>query len=376
MLPRSAPVALAIVGTRSTSPAAPRRGSEGAAGGGCVAINRRIRYVALHADDHLAMKRRLIGFMLLALAAPASAVDLQGHRGARGLAPENTLAAFRIALAIGVSTLETDLALTADDVLVLSHDPMVKAALARTPDGRWLDADGPPIRALTAAEVARYDVGRLDPSHPYARSFPQQIPADGEPIPTLAQLFALARDAKSPGGRPVRFNVETKVTPDQAQATASPQQFAEALARALDAAGMADRVTVESFDWRSLVALKRLRPSVKTVCLTIDSDGMNTVRADATGASPWHAGLRRADYGGSLVRTVQAAGCGAWSPFWRNVTAAAVAEAHALGLAVVPWTVNMPADIERMLEFGVDGLITDYPDRAHSVFAAHGITVD
>jgi glycerophosphoryl diester phosphodiesterase len=322
------------------------------------------------------MKRWIVAAVLLSFAATTLAIDLQGHRGTRGLAPENTLAAFRKALAIGVTTLETDLALTADDVLVLSHEPRLNPALTRTPDGRWLADEGPAIRSLTVAEVQRYDVGRLDPSHAYGRAFPEQIPADGERIATLAQLFALARDARSPGGRPVRFNIETKLTPTSAATTASAEEFADALVRELDAAGMADRVTVQSFDWRSLRALKRRAPSIQTVCLTIESDGMNTVRTDASGASPWHAGLRRADYGGSLLRTVRAAGCAVWSPFWRNLSADAVSEAHALGLAVVPWTVNEPADIDRMLEFAIDGLITDYPDRARRLFAQRGAAVD
>ena len=139
---------------------------------------------------------------------------------------------------------------------------------------------------------------------------------------------------------------------------------------------MTERVSVQSFDWRSLRALKRIAPAIRTVCLTIESNGMNTVREDAGGASPWHAGLRRADFGGSLPRTVQAAECAAWSPFWRNLTAELVAEARGLGLAVIPWTVNEPPDIERMLELGVDGLITDYPDRARAVFARRGVRVE
>ena len=321
--------------------------------------------------------QRLIALIVCpAIALPATAIDLQGHRGARGLAPENTVAAFRAALAIGVSTLETDLALTADDVLVLSHDPNLNPALTRMEDGRWLPADGPPIRALRAADLRAYDVGRLDPAHRYAGAWPQQAPADGERIPTLAQLFALARDARSPGGRPVRFNIETKLVPDGAVPTASADEFAVAVARAVAAAGMADRVTVQSFDWRSLRALKRIAPAIRTVCLTIEANGMNTVREDAAGASPWHAGLRRADFGGSLPRTVQAAGCAAWSPFWRNLTAELVAEARAIGLAVIPWTVNEPADIERMLDLGVDGLITDYPDRARAVLAGRNVQID
>jgi len=312
----------------------------------------------------------------LAIALPAAAIDLQGHRGARGLAPENTLAAFRAALAIGVTTLETDLALTSDDVLVLSHEPNLNPALTRTQDGRWLASDGPPFRSLASASLQAYDVGRLDPSHPYSKPFASQVPADGERIPTLAQLFALARDARTPGGRPVRFNIETKLTPANAVPTASADEFARAIARAVAAAGMTERVTVQSFDWRSLRELNRIAPAIRTVCLTIESNGMNTVREGADGASPWHDGLRRADHGGSLPRLVRAAGCSAWSPYWRNLTRELVAEARAAGLAVIPWTVNEPADMERMLDLGVDGLITDYPDRARAVFARRDVGVD
>jgi glycerophosphoryl diester phosphodiesterase len=313
---------------------------------------------------------------LFAVGPPATAMDLQGHRGTRGLAPENTLAAFRKAIEIGVTTLETDLALTADDVLVLVHDPRLSRALTRTGDGRWLAEDGAPIRSLTSGQVRAYDVGRLDPSHPDAKAWPEQVPADGERIPTLAELFALARDARSPGGRPVHFNIETKLTPTNAVPTASAEEFARAVAREVRSAGMTERVTVQSFDWRTLRALKRIAPEIRTACLTIEAKAMNTVREDASGASPWHDGLKRADHGGSLPRTVQAAGCTAWAPLWRNLTPDLVAEARRLGLAVIAWTVNEPADIERALYLGVDGLITDYPDRARSILAKRGLPVD
>lgn len=311
-----------------------------------------------------------------AATSPATAFDLQGHRGARGLAPENTLAGFRRAIEIGVTTLETDLALTADDLLVLSHDPALSRALTRAGDGRWLSENGPPIRSLTSTALRAYDVGRIDPAHEYAKPWTQQVAADGERIPALFQLFALARDARSPGGRPVRFNIETKLAPAGTVPTAAAEEFARAIAREVAAAGMGERVTVQSFDWRTLRALKRIAPSIRTVCLTIEAEGMNTVREDASGASPWHDGLKRSDHGGSLPRTVRAAGCTAWSPLWRNLTPELVGEARGLGLAVVPWTVNEPADIERMLDLGVDGLITDYPDRARRVLARRGVAVD
>ncbi len=307
---------------------------------------------------------------------PATAVDLQGHRGARGLAPENTLAGFRRAIEIGVTTLETDLALTADDRLVLSHDPALNRALTRTGDGRWLSANGPPIRSLTSTALRAYDVGRIDPSHEYAKPWTQQVAVDGERIPTLSELFALARDARSPGGRPVHFNLETKLTPTGAVPTASADEFARAVAREVAAAGMAERVTVQSFDWRTLRALKRIAPSdphrVPDDRGEVDGHGARG-RERSIAVARW---TEAADHGGSLPRTVQAAGCAAWSPFWRNLTPELVAEARGLGLAVVPWTVNEPADIERMLDLGVDGLITDYPDRARGVLAKRGVPVD
>lgn len=307
---------------------------------------------------------------------PAHAFDLQGHRGARGLAPENTLAGFKTALGIGVTTLETDLALTRDHVLVLSHEPRLTPALVRGPDGLWLATDGAPFIELDYADLARYDVGRLNPAHKYATTWPMQKAADGERIPTLAALFVLARDARSPGGTPVRFNIETKITPGAEVPTADASTFARSVVTAVLSAQIGDRVTVQSFDWRTLVEVQRLAPQIATVCLTIESSGMNTVRPGADGASPWHAGLKAAEHGGSVVRLAKAAGCAAWSPFWRNVTAELVAEAHALGLKVVPWTVNEPDEIARLAALGVDGLITDYPDRAKLVLTARGLTIN
>ncbi len=318
----------------------------------------------------------LTSWIALGLLHPVHAFDLQGHRGARGLAPENTLAGFRAALEIGVTTLETDLGITADGVLVLAHDPRLSAALTRGPDDKWLQVDGTPFIHLRYSEVERYDVGRLNPDHRYATQWPDQRPADGERIPTLAALFDLGRDRRTPGGRPVRFNLETKRTPGGEVPTADAAAFAQAVVAAVQQAGMASRVTVQSFDWSTLVESRRIAPDIATSCLTIESSGTNTVRPGPDGASPWHAGLRAADHGNSIVRLARAAGCAVWSPFWRNVTAELVAEAHALNLKVIPWTINDPAEMERLAGLGVDGLITDYPDRARAVLAARGIVID
>jgi len=309
--------------------------------------------------------RWLIAFVLLA--APAQAFDLQGHRGARGLAPENTLAAFETALRVGVTTLELDLAMTADDVLVVSHDRRLNPDHTRGPDGKFLDRQGPAIRSLTLAELQRYDVGRLKPGSAYAATLPEQQAVDGARIPALTELFDLV---KRLGADHVRFNIETKITPTSGAETPDPETFAVAFAKAVRGAGLTARASMQSFDWRTLAALKRIAPEIGRVCLTVEALNFDSIRRGEPGPSPWLAGLDIDDFGGSVPRLVAAAGCATWSPLYRNARPDDVAAAKALGLKVIPWTVNERADMERLIALGVDGIITDYPDRLRAVMAA------
>ncbi len=319
------------------------------------------------------MRKTGIAVSLLAtLAMPSQAFDLQGHRGTRGLMPENTLPAFQRALEIGVTTLETDLAMTRDGVIVLAHDPVLNMELARDQSGAFLSKNGPPIRSLTYAETQTYDVGRLNPAGKYAAQWLEQTPVDGARMPRLSDLFALSqRSAPS-----VRFNIETKLSPLKPDETADPETFVAAVLADVRKAGATQRVTLQSFDWRTLILSRRLAPDMATACLTIDMPNTSTVRPGADGKpSPWLGGLDPAAFGGSLPKLTNAAGCTTWSPFWRNLDAGNVKEAQALGLKVVPWTVNLPADMLAVLALGVDGLITDYPDRARKVLADKGIAV-
>ena len=310
----------------------------------------------------------------LALAAclaisPALAFDLQGHRGARGLAPENTLAAFTVALELGVDTLEFDVGITRDDVAVVFHDRRLNPDIVRDAQGRWLDGPGPTIRTLDAAMLGAYDVGRLRPGSAYAAAFPAQRPADGERIPTLAQVFELARRR---GADRVRFNVETKLSPLAPDEAADPDTFARTVIAAIRAAGVADRTTVQSFDWRTLRRVQRLAPDIATVCLSSRQSGFDTLGADAAAGSPWTDGLRLADHD-SVPAMVRAAGCATWSPNARDVDAAQLAQAKALGLKVVPWTVNDATAMRRLIDAGVDGLITDRPDVLHQLLVERGV---
>jgi glycerophosphoryl diester phosphodiesterase len=309
---------------------------------------------------------------LTSLPVHAQAFDLQGHRGARGLAPENTLAGFARALAIGVTTLELDCGVTRDGVVVVSHDRVLNPDHTRDAAGNFLATPGPAIVDLTYEELRQFDVGRIRPGSEYAAAFPEQVPADGEHIPRLADVFALV--AKS-GNRDVRFNIETKIDPARPEQTVSPLAFARALEAVIRESGMAPRVTVQSFDWRTLRLLGALAPDIALVALTDQQEGEDTIEIGKPGASPWLGELDVDDHGGSVPKLVAALGAKTWSPHALDLTPALVAEAHSLGLLVVPWTVNDPPAMERAIGLGIDGLITDYPDRLRTVLQAKGIAV-
>lgn len=312
-----------------------------------------------------------IALALLCAQLYAAAFDLQGHRGARGLAPENTLAGFALALGIGVTTLETDIAISRDGVLLISHDPALNPDITRGPDGRFLEARGPVIWHTDFAELQRYDVGRLKPGTRYAEQHPAQQPSDGARLPKLDELFALV---KKSGNSDVRLALEIKVTPTAPDETMAPEPFARALVDAVRTAGMAQRTTILSFDWRALQAVQRTAPEIGTVYLSIQRPQFDNIGAGKPGASPWTAGIAFADHG-SVPKMVKAAGGRIWSALHADLDAAKVKEAHALGLAVLAWTVNDPARIAQVMDMGVDGIVSDRPDLVRAEMQRRGMAL-
>ena len=270
-------------------------------------------------------------------------MQLIGHRGARGLFAENTLEGFRRTLDLGVDGIEIDVAITADGLAVVTHDPALNPDITRL-NGEWLASRGPLVQTLRAEQLAEFDIGRIRPGSGYAALYPDQNPIDGARIPSLADTLALQ----------TRFTVELKTIATQPQWTIAPQAMAEAVARVADQAGAASRIIVQSFDWRGPRHLRRLRPDLIYAWLTSEK----TV-ADAR---LWWDGPSPDDFAGSVPRAVAAEGGSIWSPAFAGVTADLVAEAQSLGLMVIPWTVNRPADMRRLIGWGVDGLITDRPD--------------
>jgi len=226
-----------------------------------------------------------------------------------------------------------DVGVTRDGVVVIHHDRRLNPDVARGPDGKWVSAPAPTIFSLTYQELQTYDVGRIRPGSEYARRFAHQKPIDGTRIPRLADLFAIASK--------VRFNIETKLVPDAPNETLAPEPFARALIAEVKKAGAEARTTIQSFDFRTLAIVQREAPQIQTAYLTEGKKGP------------------------AIPQLVHDSGGAIWSPNFKDVDAQTLGRARQLGVKVVVWTVNEPADIRRVLEMKVDGIISDYPDRVN-----------
>jgi glycerophosphoryl diester phosphodiesterase len=251
------------------------------------------------------------------LAAPK--ILVHGHRGARAMRPENTLPAFEYAIASGVDVLELDMAVTKDNVLVVSHDPYLEAPVCSGPRPKTA------IHELTLAEVREWDCGKVQ--NP---GFPKQTPVPGTRMPTLDEVFDLA-----PRGN-FQFNIETKIFKDHPELTPSPQDFDKLVLASIRRHHLEKRILLQSFDFRTLHAMKQLAPEIPRVALWegSDRDFVSIAReADATIVSPNYA----------------------------LVTPAKVQAAHDAGLQVVTWTANTPADWDKLIAAQVDAIISDDP---------------
>jgi glycerophosphoryl diester phosphodiesterase len=313
----------------------------------------------------------VVGISFLIFTNSALGFDLVGHRGARGLAPENTLPSFARALSLGVTVLELDTAITKDGVIVISHDPSLNSNITRDKDGRWLEKPGPAIQSIPFSELQQYDVGRLKPNTNYAKSFPEQKAVDGTRIPRLADLFALV---KKSGNGQVRFNIELKISPLKPDETLDPETYTKRVVELIRKDGMETRASILSFDWRTLQVVQKIAPEIPTVYLSVQQRSFDNILAHNSEGSPWTAGFQQKDHG-SVPKMVKAAGGGTWAPYFGDLTETTLKEAHDLGLKVAVWTVNDPAQIKRMLDLGVDGITSDRPDLVRQAMAERGLAL-
>ncbi len=272
--------------------------------------------------------------------------DLQAHRGGRGETTEESLRAFAKAIQTGVSTLELDIIVTRDGQPLVWHDPTIQADKCSDTGPAFPSDPGYPyvgklVHQLTVAQIHTLDCGHR------LKEFPDAEVVRGNKIATLPEVFAVADSHRADA---IRYNIETKVEPDDTGASAQPQEFVDVILAAVRSADKLARVEIQSFDWRTLPLVRRAEPTIPLVALY-----------DERAA-------------GDPVLGARAAGADIVSPDYRLVTGKPyVDRAHALGLKVIPWTVDDAENMRRQIDYGVDGLITDFPTLARGVLAELGV---
>ncbi len=265
------------------------------------------------------MRAAILAVLSITMLSAQSKILVHGHRGARAMRPENTLPAFEYAIGAGVDVLELDMAVTMDNVIVVSHDPYLHPPVCSGPQLKR------PFIELTLAQVREWDCGKIQ--NP---GFPKQTPIAGTRMPTLDQVFDLA-----PRGT-FWFNIETKSFPDHPELTPAPDEFARMVLAVVRKHKLEQRVLLQSFDFRTLHAMAKIAPEIKRVAL-------------------WEGDDR------SFVTVAKDADAPIVSPQFKLVTPEKVREAHAAGIQVVPWTADAPEDWQKLIDAKVDAIITDDP---------------
>lgn len=293
--------------------------------------------------------------------------DLEAHRGGRDVRPENTLYSYAYAIELGATSIECDMQLTKDGQIVMSHNPILNSDITRDKNGNYIENNKYDIRLMTVDELKKFDVGVMDPNcgEYYDLHGKTQFTYDAK-IPTLEELMQLIQ---SYGDKNIVLNIETKSYPDPASAgyknNADPKKFVEVFNNIVKKYDMEDRVVLQSFDWQTLIEMKKLNPNISTSALWQEQPSWGrdseSLRRYEKKKSPWLGGLDIKDYQGNPVKAAHAIGADIISPYYTEISKQDVDEAHSLGMKVVPWTVNNEKDMNMLLDMGVDGIISDKP---------------
>lgn len=280
-------------------------------------------------------------------------LDVEGHRGARGLAPENTLAGIRAGIEAGATAIEIDVRLTGDGHVVLWHDQVLLPGTCRFTGP---DLTGIRIDQLDLAVLRTVDIG----STPHPR-FPQQRRDPDARFVTLHEVLELGA-ALDDG---MWWTIELKVDPTHPLSRATREPLVDAVLAEIHEHGLEDRCFVHSFDWGVLDLSRQLAPRLLRSALV-------EVGTTYAPGSAWLGSVSWEDHGDDLAGAVAQLGACVVGPEFVDVDASLVDRAHALGIAVLPWTVNDPDDIAAMICLGVDGIVTDYPARALEIAGQAG----
>ncbi len=309
-------------------------------------------------------------------------VEVYAHRGARSYAPENTIPGYATGLAIGADWVDMDIVMSKEGEIVVSHDIMLNPDIVRGADGKFI-TERLIVKSLTLEEIKKYDVGRINTSSAYSKFFPAQIGMDGVSMPTLREVI---RYVVGKTNKKVGFQIEFKTDPEHPDWTYTPAEFASALSKILKEENIERNCEIQSFDWRCLYELQKINPLIKTAYLTEWDNEPDTPYSfydpDPAIAGLWTGGVLVKDHRNSIPQMVKDLGGTCWEPEDVELTKATLDEAHSLGLKVVVWTWPEHSGtifntdlVSKLIDWGVDGIITDDPGMLISMLAARNYSI-
>ena len=298
--------------------------------------------------------------LLDAFRGSAKIIRIVGHRGARGLFPENSMVGFENILKMGVTLIELDVVFSKDKTPIITHDHTINPSTSRDVDGEFVN-ENIKVSSLTVEQIKNYEIGRLDLDSDYGKRFPEQAQLDGIYMPTLQELF---EKMQQPEFEQMRLMVEIKSEPNYS--SQDRENIASLVIKQIREANLSNKVLLHSFDWLLLSEFKKKDPKITTSFLT-----KKGYQNESENYYPSQVFMQdAAGYSNSVPEKISALGGSVWCPYFKDITRDRLLSARENNLIVVVWTLNERDDIEAMIELGVDAIVTDYPPRVMSALIA------
>ena len=284
-------------------------------------------------------------------------IKIYGHRGARGDLPENTLESFKYLFENNINAYETDILISKDFIPVITHDFRLDPSLTKDNEGNWIEDENIKIYDLTYEELLKFDVGSLNKLSRYGRRFVNQKTLENQKIPKLSELLNLSSKNISEN---LLINLEIKSTPDEENLTPTPEEMVKLVMQEVNKSTLQNKIIVSSFDWRTLTEMKKLYPEISRDYLTFQQQAGIKIKNTIYNRSPWMSYMPFFE-NHELPKIIKSQGGEAWHPYHKDITKKLVDISHQENLPVNVWTVNKDYDMLKMVEYGVDGIMTDYP---------------
>ena len=278
-------------------------------------------------------------------------IKIYGHRGARGVLPENTLESFKYLFENNIHAYETDILISKDFIPVITHDFRLDPSYTKDINDNWIEDENIKIIDLTYDQILQFDVGTLNKLSKYGRKFVNQKSLQNQKIPKLSELLKLTSDNIV---EDLLINLEIKSTPIEKNLTPEPDEMVKIIIDEVSRSNLEDRIIYSSFDWRVLREIKERDSKIPRAYLTSGVKGKIYDKSPWLDFTPLHNGVE-------LPELIKALGGSAWHPNYKDVNKEIVQISHDKGLPVNVWTVNRESDMLRMIDYGVDGIMTDYP---------------